>query len=60
MKSKPHELISKAASMLGKKSAKARMKKWGRKEFRRKMQDWGKLGGRPRKVKADAKTGEPK
>jgi hypothetical protein len=39
--------LNKAASLLGRKSAEARKKKWGKKEFVRKMQEWGKLGGRP-------------
>ena len=40
--------VSKAASLMGRKSAEARKKKWGKKEFVRKMQKWGKLGGRPK------------
>ncbi len=60
MKDKERELMSNAARMLGKKSAEARKKKWGREEFRRKMREWGKLGGRPRKIKADEKTGGDK
>jgi hypothetical protein len=48
--------LNKAASLLGRKSAEARKKKWGRKEFVRKMQEWGKLGGRP-KDSAKAKGG---
>jgi hypothetical protein len=36
-----------AASLLGRQSAKARIKKWGKKEFLRRMREWGKLGGRP-------------
>lgn len=40
--------VSKAASLMGKKSAQAREKKWGKKEFVRRMQEWGKLGGRPK------------
>ena len=40
--------VSKAASLMGRKSAAARKKKWGKKEFLRKMQEWGKLGGRPK------------
>jgi hypothetical protein len=40
--------LNKAASLMGRKSAEARKKKWGKKEFVRKMQDWGKLGGRPK------------
>jgi hypothetical protein len=39
---------SKAARLLGRKSAEARKKKWGKKEFVRRMREWGKLGGRPR------------
>jgi len=40
--------VSKAASLMGCKSAKARAAKWGKKEFVRRMQEWGKLGGRPK------------
>ena len=40
--------VRKAASLLGRKSAEAQGKKWGKKEFVRKMQEWGKLGGRPK------------
>lgn len=40
--------VSKAASLMRRKSAEARAKKWGKKEFVRKMREWGKLGGRPR------------
>jgi hypothetical protein len=40
--------VSKAASLLGRKSAEVRAKKWGKKEFVRKMREWGKLGGRPK------------
>lgn len=39
---------SKAASLMGRKSAEARKKKWGKKEFERRMREWGKLGGRPK------------
>jgi hypothetical protein len=39
--------VSKAASLMGRKSAEARIKKWGKKEFVRKMREWGKCGGRP-------------
>ena len=39
--------INKAASLMGRKSAEVRKKKWGKKEFTRKMREWGKLGGRP-------------
>ncbi len=58
MKSKSDELMSKAASILGKKSAEARKQKWGEKEFKRRMREWGKQGGRPKKVKTDSETGE--
>ena len=40
--------VSKAASLMGKKSAKARAAKWGKKEFVRRMREWGELGGRPK------------
>jgi hypothetical protein len=39
--------VTKAASIMGRKSASARIKKWGKKEFVRRMREWGKLGGRP-------------
>jgi hypothetical protein len=40
--------VSKAASLLGRKSAEARAKKWGKREFVRRMKEWGRLGGRPK------------
>lgn len=40
--------VRKAASLMGRKSAEARAKKWGKKEFERRMREWGKLGGRPK------------
>jgi hypothetical protein len=43
-----NEKVNKAASLLGKRSAKVRRKKWGNAEFLRRMQEWGKLGGRPK------------
>jgi hypothetical protein len=43
--------VQKAASALGRRSAEARMQKWGRREFVRRMREWGKLGGRPPKSK---------
>ncbi len=52
--------LSEAASLLGRRSAEARRKKWGKNEFVHRMKEWGKLGGRPRgsrKVK-DNKRGE--
>ena len=47
-----------AASLLGRRSAKARREQWGEAEFERRMQEWGKLGGRPKgssKTKGGAK-----
>ncbi len=41
--------VSQAASVLGRRSAQVRVKKWGEEEFRRRLREWGKLGGRPRK-----------
>jgi hypothetical protein len=49
--------VSKAASVMGRKSAKARAAKWGKKEFVRRMREWGKLGGAPRKT-SDRKRGK--
>lgn len=47
---------SEAASLLGKRSVKARREAWGKEEFQRRLQQWGKLGGRPRKqAKEEAK-----
>ena len=42
--------VSKAASVMGRKSAKVRQEKWGKKEFVRRMQEWGKLGGLPKGI----------
>jgi len=42
------DAVSKAASLMGQRSAQARIKKWGRAEFERRMQEWGRLGGRPK------------
>ena len=50
-----NEPLNKAASMLGKRSAEARRKKWGKKEFVKRMREWGKLGGRPKKSKKGGK-----
>jgi hypothetical protein len=33
---------------MGRRSAKARIEKWGADEFKRRMKEWGKLGGRPK------------
>jgi hypothetical protein len=40
--------LSSAASMMGRRSAEARRRKWGKREFVAKMREWGKLGGRPK------------
>jgi hypothetical protein len=40
--------ISDAASLMGRRSAEARLEKWGKKEFLRRMKAYGKLGGRPK------------
>ncbi|MGH9473381.1 MAG: hypothetical protein ACRD1M_11645 [Terriglobales bacterium] len=46
---------SEAASLLGKRSVRARRERWGEEEFARKLREWGKLGGRPRKQAKEAK-----
>jgi hypothetical protein len=33
---------------MGRRSAEARKRKWGKREFVAKMREWGKLGGRPK------------
>jgi hypothetical protein len=40
--------VGRAASLMGKRSAEARIKKWGKREFVKRMQEWGKPGGRPK------------
>jgi hypothetical protein len=40
--------VSKAASLMGRRSAESRIKMWGKAEFERRMREWGKLGGRPK------------
>lgn len=40
--------VSRAASMMGRRSVEARIQKWGKREFARKLREWGKLGGRPK------------
>ena len=40
--------LSRAARLLGRRSAQARLAKWGRREFVRRMREWGRLGGRPK------------
>jgi len=39
--------LNSAASLMGRRSAQVRMKRWGKREFVAKMRAWGKLGGRP-------------
>jgi hypothetical protein len=48
MKKQNGKTANQAASLLGKRSAKARREKWGKAEFERRMREWGKLGGRPK------------
>ena len=48
MKRNQPNAASKAASLMGRRSAEARIKKWGKKKFKQKMREWGKLGGRPK------------
>lgn len=48
MKREKPEDASRAASLMGRRSAEARKKKWGKQEFKRKMREWGTLGGRPK------------
>jgi hypothetical protein len=52
--------VSNAASLMGRRSAEARIKRWGKREFVAKMREWGKLGGRPRSrgKKQRSKRGE--
>lgn len=40
--------INNAASLMGRRSAEARIEQWGKREFVAKMREWGKLGGRPK------------
>ena len=42
------EPINEAASLMGRRSAEARIKQWGKREFVKRMQEWGRLGGRPK------------
>jgi len=48
MKKRRRRKLNAAASLLGKRSAYARRKKWGKAEFKQRMREWGKLGGRPK------------
>jgi hypothetical protein len=41
--------LSEVMSFMGKRSAAAREKAWGKREFKKRMREWGKLGGRPKK-----------
>jgi hypothetical protein len=50
--------VSDAASLMGRKSAEARKRKWGKREFIRRMQEWGKLGGRPKGSGKKTKKGD--
>lgn len=45
---RPENKVNEAASLLGKRSARVRRNKWGKKEFVNRMREWGKLGGRPK------------
>jgi len=47
------EKIKEVMSLMGRRSAEAREKQWGKREFVKKMRAWGKLGGRPRKETND-------
>jgi hypothetical protein len=47
--------ISEVMSLMGKRSAAAREKVWGKTEFKKRMKEWGKLGGRPKKADKDRK-----
>ena len=42
--------VSRAASMMGRRSVEVRIQKWGKLEFVRRMRKWGKLGGRPKRT----------
>lgn len=42
------EPVSSAASLMGKRSVEARLKRWGKREFVKRLREWGKLGGRPK------------
>jgi hypothetical protein len=42
------EPVSRAASLMGKRSVEARVKAWGQREFVKRMREWGKRGGRPK------------
>ena len=48
MKRKAPEDASSAASLMGRRSVEARIKRWGKQEFKRRLREWGKLGGCPK------------
>lgn len=52
--------VNSAASLMGKRSAEARIKQWGKREFVARMREWGKLGGRPKgsRKKQQSKRGK--
>jgi hypothetical protein len=52
--------ISEVMSLIGKRSAEVRQKKWGKKEFLKRMREYGKLGGRPKKGETDSKQRKEK
>jgi hypothetical protein len=49
--------VSQAASLMGRRSVDARVKKWGHEEFVKRMRQWGKLGGRPKGTNKKEKKG---
>jgi hypothetical protein len=52
--------VGNAASLMGRRSAEARINRWGKRAFVAKMREWGKLGGRPKGSgkKQQSKRGE--
>ena len=61
-KKKPDEdiesKVSEVMSLMGKRSAAAREKAWGKREFKKRMRKWGKLGGRPKKAATSDRKGK--
>ena len=51
------EPVSRAASLMGRRSVEARIKEWGKQEFVKRMREWGKLGGRPKGSTKKTKKG---
>jgi len=47
--------ISEVMSLMGKRSALARQKQWGKREFVERMREYGKQGGRSKKADKDRK-----